>query len=179
MINQIVEITDQSHFFQTLASYLNGSCMYALKIFLKSSDILYKYQFGFRKQYSTNHALLSIIEKIRTSLDNKMYSCGIFIDLEKAFDTVNHQILLSKLDHYGIRGVANQWFSSYLSNRYQSVILNGEISARKPITCGVPQGSILGPLLFLIYINDMYLSVQSSTVYHLQMTLISCALVRV
>ena len=134
--------------------------------FLKSSDILYKYQFGFRKQYSTNHALLSIIEKIRTSLDNKMYSCGIFIDLEKAFDTVNHQILLSKLDHYGIRVVADQWFSSYLSNRYQSVILNGEISARKPITCGVPQGSILGPLLFLIYINDMYLSVQSSMVYH-------------
>ena len=93
--------------------------------FLKSSDILYKYQFGFRKQYSTNHALLSIVEQIRTSLDNKMYSCGVFIDLEKAFDTVNHQILLSKLDNYGIRGVANQWFSSYLSNRYQSVILNG------------------------------------------------------
>ena len=75
--------------------------------FLKSSDILYKYQFGFRRQHSTNHGLLSIVEKIRSSLDKKMYTCGIFIDLEKAFVTVNHKIILSKLNHYGIRGTAN------------------------------------------------------------------------
>ena len=74
-----------------------------LEEFLKSSDVLYKFQFGFRKQYSTNHALLSIVEKIRSALDKNMYSCGVFIDLEKAFDTVNHQILLSKLYHYGIK----------------------------------------------------------------------------
>ena len=97
--------------------------------FLNSSDIMYKFQFGFRKGYSTNHALLSIVEQIRNSLDNKMFSCGVFIDLEKAFDTVNHKILLSKLDHYGIRGVANAWFSSYLSNRYQSVCVNGVSSS--------------------------------------------------
>ena len=137
-----------------------------LENFLKSSDILYKYQFGFRKQHSTNHTLLSIVEKIRSSLDKKMYTCGVFIDLEKAFDTVNHKILLSKLNHYGIRGTANTWFFSYLSSRYQSVMLNGVTSSRKVITCGVPQGSILGPLLFLIYINDMHHSVMSSTVYH-------------
>ena len=95
-----------------------------------------------------------------------MYTCGIFIDLEKAFNTVNHKILLSKLDHYGIRGVANSWFSSYLSNRYQTVSTNNVTSSRQKITCGVPQGSILGPLLFLIHINDMHLSVTSSTLYH-------------
>ena len=74
-----------------------------LEDFLKSTDVLYKFQFGFRKQYFTNHALLSIVEKIRSALDKNMYSCGVFIDLEKAFDTVNHRILLSKLYHYGIR----------------------------------------------------------------------------
>ena len=106
-------------------------------------------QFGFRKMFSTSHALLSIVENIRQSLDNKKYTCGVFVDLEKAFDTVNHKILLAKLDHYGIRGIANDWFSSYLSNRYQTVKMNGEISDKMSISCGVPQGSILGLYYFL------------------------------
>ena len=79
--------------------------------FLNMSEIIYKFQFGFRKNYSTNHALLRKIEQIRGALDKNMFTCGVFIDLEKAFDTVNHQILVSKLNHYGIR-VANKWFSS-------------------------------------------------------------------
>lgn len=134
--------------------------------FFESSDIFYDLQFGFRKKYSTNHALLSIVEGIREKLDTKTFSCGVFIDLEKAFDTVNHGILLKKLEHYGIRGVANDWFRSYLSSRKQRVKLDGVFSEWLDVSCGVPQGSILGPLLFLLYINDMHRSVKWSLIHH-------------
>ena len=134
--------------------------------FLIEHDILYPHQYGFRKKYSTNHAILSILEEIRHNLDKGIFSCGVFVDLEKAFDTVNHKILIGKLDHYGIKGIANKWFSSYLNKRSQKVTLNGTLSETLPIRCGVPQGSILGPLLFLIYINDMNKALKECNVYH-------------
>ena len=84
-------------------------------------------------------------------------SCGIFLDFSKAFDTVDHDILIEKLDFYGIRGIAKDWFVSYLSDRQQFVTVNGVKSDLTSISCGIPQGSVLGPILFLLYINDFHL----------------------
>ena len=134
--------------------------------YLIKNNLIYNKQFGFRSKYSTNHALISITEYIRGLLDKSFYVCGIFVDLEKAFDTVNHKILCEKLNYYGMRGKINKLIQSYLTNRRQYVSLNGYDSEVKDLTCGVPQGSSLGPLLSLIYINDFRLCLNEAESGH-------------
>ena len=130
------------------------------------NNIIYPLQFGFRQQYSTFHALISLTEDIRKNLDNGNLGCGIFVDLQKAFDTVEHDILLAKLEHYGIRGMENNWFKSYLFEGKQFVPINGHISNQTSVKYGLPQGSVLGPLLFLLYINDVNLAIKFCKVHH-------------
>ena len=134
--------------------------------FMEKFELLYDLQFGFRSNYSTSHALIHMTEAIRSALDSGLVTCGIFIDLQKAFDTVNHDILLKKLDHYGFRGVVLDWFRSYLTGRTQKVVINGFESKSKTLHHGVPQGSVLGPILFLIYINDLHKCIKYCTTYH-------------
>ena len=123
--------------------------------FFTKQNILYDYQFGFRKNHSTSLALFEVFQMIANELSSKNKVMGIFLDLQKAFDTVDYEILLFKLSHYGIRGLALEWFRSYLIDRYTYTSVNGCFSTSTAVKCGVPQGSVLGPLLFLIYINDI------------------------
>ena len=124
-------------------------------VFRKERNILYPLQFGFQENNSIHHALISMTEEIRSFLDNRRFDCEIFVDLQKVFDTVNHDTLRDKLEHYDIRGNILNWYKSYLSERSQCVSINGSKSSLMRTSFGVPQGSILGQLLFLIYVNDI------------------------
>ena len=122
--------------------------------FINRNKLFNKFQFGFRNNHSTFMALIILNENLINALDNEKCAVGICLDFQKAFDTVDHSILVDKLHCYGIRGIENQWFFSYLANRQHSAVYNGYESEHKMINCGVPQGSLLGPLLFLLYIDD-------------------------
>ena len=126
-----------------------------LMAYLEINGILCDSQYGFREKHSTEHALIDIVNQIQSHFDKGMLSCGVFIDLKKAFDTIDHCILLQKLYHYGIRGIINDWFRSYLTDRVQSTQIGSEVSTKLTTACRVPQGSVLGPLLFLLYVNNL------------------------
>ena len=123
--------------------------------FLEKNELLVDGQYGFRNARSTSMAITQLIEELTNANDEKKYTVGVFIDLKKAFDTIDHTLLLRKLEHYGIRGVAHSWLKSYLNLRKQFVHINDFNSDLLDVKCGVPQGSILVPKLFILYINDI------------------------
>ena len=128
--------------------------------YLDKHKLLDYNQYGFRKNHSISLALLYLHDKITSAVDEKKYTAGLFLDLSKAFHTVNHSILLSrispgKLEQYGIRGLVLEWIRCYLCSRSQYVEFGGICPSYREILCGVPQGPVLGPLFSLIYINDI------------------------
>jgi len=135
---------------------------------LTENNILVQEQFGFREKSSTDMANFALLNTVLLSLDKKHFVGGVFCDLQKAFDCVNHNILLTKLEFYGISGIANQLMRSYLDQRYQRAVINDNTNSKltsewELVKHSVPQGSILGPLLFLIYINDLSKTLSSVT----------------
>lgn len=128
--------------------------------FMNSQNLFYEHQYGFRDKHSTIHPVIHLLNKHTNAcnLNSSNMSLAVFCDLSKAFDVIDHEILLYKAYRYGIRGVAHKWLKSYLFNRQQYVDIDGAKSLLQTLLCGVPQGSILGPLLFLIYVNDIYRS---------------------
>ena len=125
-----------------------------LNSFLEQNNIFYPSQLGFRDKHSTSHALIEKTDQTKEACDHGLYACGVYLDLKKAFDTVNQKIPLSKLHHCGIRGIANVWLKLFLANRTQYTNINESNSSPEKVMYDVPQGSVLGLLLFIIFIND-------------------------
>ena len=141
-----------------MSKLLERAVHYQLQEYLESNDLLFAKQSGFRKSYSTDTCLINLTDQIRVEISKGNYVGMVLLDLQKAFDTVDHEILCNKLETMGID--FTDWFKSYLGGRKQIVIANGVSSEPQTVKCGVPQGSILGPLLFLCYVNDMPISLK-------------------
>jgi len=148
----------------SLSKILEKMVSVSLVNHLNDNNLLYEHQYGFQRKKSTEHNLVHAINFIESAFNDNKYCIGVFFDLKKAFDVCSHEILLMKLEKMGIKGTALQWFTSYLSNRSQYVDINGNNSNLKKIKISILQGSILGPILFLIYINDLHLACDLFTV---------------
>jgi retron-type reverse transcriptase len=146
-MKQNSQTIDQSLSISVIGKILERIMYNQLFVFLTDSSILHPSQYGFWQKRSTTHAILDFITTIAEAVDQGEVAYGAFCNLSKAFDTLNHCVLLQKLEHHGIRGNALSWFKSYLSGRSQFVTWNGKNSNTLPLTTGVPQGSVLGPLL--------------------------------
>ena len=140
----------------TLSKILEKIAYVQLTNFLDKNNLIYKHQYGFQRNKSTEHNLVHVINFISNAFNDNKYTIGVFFDLKKAFDVCSHEILLLKLKKIGISGTTYEWFRTYLSNRTQKTYINNNFSSDKPIPISVLQGSILGPILFLININDLH-----------------------
>ena len=149
-----------------MTKFWKDLCIPDFIAFQKKKETIFSLQFGFKQKYSTAHILIHLTDKIRDETNKGNYACGIFLDFQKAFHTVDHHILLKKLEHYGVRGISNKCFDSYLCNRKQFVSIKAYNSNLADIKYGVPQGSILGPLLFPIYINNLKVAMTYFEVHH-------------